>query len=247
MADTKKASGGSTIGLRIGAVILWIAALVMEFFAISTIMDTVSVGFIAALVEKVCDALKSTDGRLYVMVGLLVVDAVFVIIGAQLWKNANHINPASEKNKALFWLWNNMGVVVAAICFIPFIVLLLKNDKADKKTKAIGAVAAAILLAISGLASYDWNPVSKEDLAAQGVSTVFWTQYGTKYHTHDDCSAIKNSTTITSGTLDEAVTSKKEAECKICEKRDAKALAALEWDAHKAEQNAPAVQEEPAA
>ena len=52
-----------------------------------------------------------------------VLDLVFVIIGAQLWKKANKIKPASEKNKFLFWLWNNMGVIACAVAFIPFVIL----------------------------------------------------------------------------------------------------------------------------
>jgi hypothetical protein len=38
----------------------------------------------------------------------IVLDLIFVVIGSLLWKKANHIDPASVKNKTKFWLWNNL-------------------------------------------------------------------------------------------------------------------------------------------
>ena len=68
----------------------------------------------------------------------LVLDLVCVIIGSQLWKKANRTKPASKKNKFLFWLWNNMGVIVCAFAFIPFVILALTDKKADKKAQLSG-------------------------------------------------------------------------------------------------------------
>ena len=128
---------GNATGLRVGAFILWIAAIAFEVLAIALILEKL---LVLPQIEP-----------LYKGIAALVLDAVCVIIGSQLWKKANHIDPASQKNALKFWLWNNMGVIVSAIAFIPFIVILLTDKKADGKTKAIGAVAAAILLAVSGL------------------------------------------------------------------------------------------------
>ena len=50
--------------------------------------------------------------------------------------------------------------------------------------------------------------------------TVYWTESGTKYHTHRDCGSLKNSTNVISGTLDEALEAEKEGLCKHCEKKD---------------------------
>jgi len=110
---------------------------------------------------------------LYQIIIALVLDLVCVIIGAQLWKKANHIKPASEKNKFLFWLWNNMGLIACAVAFIPFVILALTNKNADKKTKAIATVVAVIALLIGGLASYDYNLVSEEQqkAAIAGINT----------------------------------------------------------------------------
>ena len=92
----------------------------------------------------------------------IVLDLIFVIIGSLLWKKANHIDPASEKNKTKFWLWNNLGTIVSIIAFLPLIILVFSDKKLDKKSKGIIGGVAIAALAIAGLSSYDWNPVSIE-------------------------------------------------------------------------------------
>ena len=115
---------GNATGLRIGAVALWVVAIVLEVVAILILNGTINWTFMPSLWQ---------------MIIALVLDLACVIIGSQLWKKANRIKPASEKNKFLFWLWNNMGVIVCAFAFIPFVILALTDKKADKKTKAIAA------------------------------------------------------------------------------------------------------------
>ncbi len=206
---------GNGTGLRIGAVLLWILALACEVLAVALILEKLLI-------------LPKID-PLYKGIGALVLDMIFVIVCAQLWKKANHIDPASQKNAVKFWLWNNMGVVVAAIAFIPFIIILLANKDTDKKTKVVGTVVAAIFLAISGLASYDWNPVSQEAvLAATKGQSVYWTEHGKKFHTHDDCQALDRSETLINGTAQEAMDSGRGTICKFCEKRDEKELEAAQ-------------------
>ena len=92
----------------------------------------------------------------------IALDLIFVIIGSLLWKKANHIDPASEKNKVKFWLWNNLGTIVSIIAFLPLIILIFSDKKLDKKTKGIVGGIAIAALAIAGLASYDRDPVSME-------------------------------------------------------------------------------------
>ena len=152
---------------------------------------------------------------------LLVIDFIAVVAGAQLWKKANRIAPASEANALKFWLWNNMGVIVCAAAFVPFIVLLLLNNDTDKRTKAVGIAAAAILLIIGGLASYDFDPVSAESYAqAAGTQQVYWTPHGKRFHTHEDCPALSRTEELTAGRVQEAIDAGRETMCKICEKRD---------------------------
>ena len=165
-------TGGSTVGLRIGAVVLWLLAIVCEVFAIMALLEYFFPPFGLS--------------PLAFLIIMIVLDLAFAILAAQLWKKANHIKPMSEKRgKLLFYLWNELGVIMACICFIPLIVLLLKNDKLDKKTKTIAAIVAIVALLITGTASADWNPITaeqKEEAEAQITTNVYWTEFGHKYH-----------------------------------------------------------------
>ena len=210
---------GNAGGLRAGAIILWIAALAFEVVAIMLMFEKI---LILPKINSVYKALVA-----------LVPDLICVIVGSLLWKKANHIDPASQKSPVKFWLWNNMGVIVSAIAFVPFIILLLTNKNADKKSKTIGTVVAAIFLVISGLVSYEWNPLSKEAVEASG-KTVYWTPYGKKFHLYEDCSTLNDTETLTAGTADQAIEAGRGTICKFCEKRyekeldDATAEAAVE-------------------
>jgi len=139
-------------------------------------------------------------------------------------EKANHIKPASEKNKTLFWLWNNMGLIVAVFAFVPLLVILFTKKDLDKKTKTIATIAAIICLLIGGATSIDYNPVSQEQLqaaeAALGDEMVYWAPFGKVYHTHEDCGALNQSETLTQGTVDQAVAANRTRLCKICAKRD---------------------------
>ncbi len=200
---------GNAKPLRIGAVALWVLALVFEVLALMVFLGKVDLRFIPQIPQLII---------------FLVLDLIAVIVGAQLWKKANHIDPVSEANQFKFWLWNNMGVIAMAICFFPFIILVLTNKDADKKTKTIATVAAVICLLIGGVASYDWNPVSLEQKEAAvdvlGSETVYWTTFGKVYHTHDDCSHLNQSETLTYGTVEEAIANNRVRLCKTCANRD---------------------------
>lgn len=200
---------GNAGGYRIGAVLLWLVAFALEVCALMVFLGKLDLKFIP---------------QLYQLIGFLVLDLVFVIIGSQLWKKANHIDPASEKNQLKFWLWNNMGVIVAAVAFVPFAILALTDKNADKKTKTIATVAAVICLLIGGVASYDFNPVSEEQLAAASQTlsgeTVYWSTFGKVYHTHDDCSHLNQSETLTYGTVEQAIAANRVRLCKTCANRD---------------------------
>ena len=199
---------GNATGLRIGAVALWVVAIALEVVALLILNGKINLTFMPTLWQIII---------------ALVLDLVCVIIGAQLWKKANHIKPASEKNKFLFWLWNNMGVIVCAIAFIPFVILTLLNKEADKKTKTIATVVAIIALLIGGVASYDFNPVSEEQQqAAMDAITndVYWSPFGKVYHTHEDCQALNQSDTLTVGTVEEAIADGRTRLCAFCAKED---------------------------
>ncbi len=199
---------GNATGLRIGAIVLWVVALAFEVVALFILNGKINLTFMPSL---------------YQIIIALVLDLICVIIGSQLWKKANHIKPASEKNKFLFWLWNNMGLIVCAIAFIPFVILALTNKNADKKTKTIATVVAIIALLIGGVASYDFNPVSEEQqqAAIEAISQeVLWSPFGKVYHTHEDCQSLNQTDTLTQGTVEQAIAANRTRLCSFCAKKD---------------------------
>ena len=100
--------------------------------------------------------------------------------------------------------------------------MLLANKDADKKTKVVGTVVAAIFLAISGLASYDWNPVSEEGKAQAestlGDTSVYWTQFGSVYHLDTECQHLNRSSELFEGDVATAIEKGKTRLCKTCAK-----------------------------
>ena len=199
---------GNATGLRIGAVALWVVAIALEVVAYLMLIGKINLIFMSTLTQIII---------------ALVIDLVCVIIGSQLWKKANHIKPASEKNKLLFWLWNNMGLIVCTIAFLPFVILALTNKDTDKKTKTIATVVAAVALLIGGAASIDYNPVSEEQqqAAIEAISTdVYWSPFGKVYHTHEDCQALNQSDSLTYGTVEQAIAENRTRLCSFCAKKD---------------------------
>ena len=208
---------GSSAGYRAGAIVLWILALACEFAAIMALTKNFTIRFTK----------NGNTNMLILLIGFIVLDFIFAVIAAQLWKKANRIKPMSEKNKFLFYLWSEMGVIMACICFIPLLILLLKSNKLDKKTKTIVTAVAAAALLIAGVTSADYHPVSAEQKAEAETSItddVYWTTLGHKYHLDVDCQAIVNSNTVYEGTVTEAIESGRTAICSFCAKRHADEL-----------------------
>ncbi len=205
LAITRK----NALPYRIGAIILWVLALAFEVFAILFFTHKFEPKFAA-----------ENPGWIISWVVCLVLDLVCVIIGSQLWKKGNHLDPASAKNKVRFWIHNNLGVFISVLAFLPFIIFVLLDKKADKKMKTIAAVAAVVALIIGGLTSVDWNPISQEELLeAAGTTEVFWTDSGTVYHLYEDCSHLNHSVELKEGTTTTAIENGKTRACKTCEAR----------------------------
>ncbi len=200
---------GNASALRAGAIILWVLAIACELFGILMLAGKVTITFM---------------NTLYCVIAVLVLDLIFVIIGSLLWKKANHIKPASKKNKVKFFLWNNMGVIACIIAFLPYIIIILKDkDNFDPKSKKIAAIAAIVALVIGGLTSVDYNPISSEELTAaeQAISgTVYYSQFGKVYHTHEDCGHINNSDQVYYGSVEEAVAAGRTRLCNTCANKD---------------------------
>ncbi len=199
---------GSATPYRIGAVVLWLLAITAEIIAILTVFGKINFTFL---------------GTTTILVGLIVIDLICVIIGSLLWKKSNKIDPASKKNKAGFWIWNNLGLIVAIFAFLPLIILMAKDkDKLDKKTKIVCIIAAACALVIGGLCSIDYNPISSEEKEAAEAAInqdVYWTPFGKVYHLDEDCQALNNSDTLKEGSVDAAIEDGRTRLCSFCAKR----------------------------
>lgn len=200
---------GSDTGYRIGAILCWVVAIAAEIIACCIAFGKINWTFASTLVQLII---------------FVVVDLVFLIIGSTLWKKANHINPASEKNAFLYSLQNNLGSFMAILCFAPLIIIILtsKNEKMDKKTKTFACIAAVVALLVGGVIGIDFNPVSEEQLASAEeyiTEEVFWTKAGKVYHLDDDCQALNRSDELFTGEVAAAIENGKTRLCKFCAKK----------------------------
>lgn len=198
---------GSAGGYRLGAVICWILAIACEVVGILMLFGKLNITFVSTLVA---------------IIGVLVIDLIFVVIGSLLWKKANHIDPASGKNKVKFFLWNNMGLIICIVAFFPYLILLLSNKNLDKKTKTIASVVAVIAILIGALFSIDYNPISEEQKNAattEITGTVYYTTFGKCYHTNADCQSLNNSDTLYEGEVEEAINNGRTRLCSFCARK----------------------------
>ena len=190
---------------RIVAVVLWVLALAAE---VGAILILNGIWYIPE------------EQKLYWLIGALAVDLILVIIGSQLWKKSNRLDPASKASKVKFFLWNNMGLIASVICFLPLIILLLANKDLDGKTKKIATVVAVIALIIASLFSIDFDPVSAEELAeaqqAVGTGSVYWTRFGKSYHLDPNCHTLMRSSKVYRGTIEEAFEANRTDPCDFC-------------------------------
>lgn len=213
------ASGGkgSVKGLRLGAVILWILALAAEvgaFFAFSYAMRN--------------SALTLADLEMQLLIGALVLDAIFCIVAAQLWKKSNRIKPCLSNSKLVRTLWHQLGVIMVLVCFLPIgIFLLAKSDKLNKKTKTILIALLAVLFVGAGAASVDYHQPSDAEVAqlqqaataeSTFTGTVYWTRFGSSYHFSPKCQALSRTKpeNLFSGTLEEAFAAHRYDPCDFC-------------------------------
>ncbi|MBR4178138.1 MAG: hypothetical protein IKR57_02175 [Bacilli bacterium] len=202
---------------RIIAICLWLVGIFFEVIGILRLKGVI--GWIPSL---------NTTAFLIIV---LVLDCIAVVIGSQFWKKANHIDPASEKNALKFWVQNNLGTIISVIAFLPIILFVLTDKEMDKKNKTIVSVVAVILLLIAGVGSYDFNPVSSEQLERaqkevlatgnydtneDGEAIVYWAEHSKKYHVDKDCPALQNSENVYFGTVKAAYEKKLTEPCRRC-------------------------------
>lgn len=213
-AKTSASGNGESVkGLRIGAIVLWVLAVAAEvgaFFALSWVVRNKAV---------------FGDIEVWYLIGALVLDAIFCIVAAQLWKKSNRIRPCLADSKLVRTLWHQLGVIMVLVCFLPIgIFLLTKSKELDKKLKNILTVGMAALLVLAGLLSTDFKQPSdaevaelqQQAIAENADGTVYWTRFGKSYHFDENCQSLRRSEELITGTLDEAFEHNRWDPCDFC-------------------------------
>lgn len=105
---------------------------------------------------------KFDEGNLALLIGLLVVIAVFAIAGSYFWKSANKQDPASEKEPFRFFVQNQLGAIITVIAFLPLLALIFLDKDMDPKNKKIAGGVGVVLAVVATLLGVDFNPPSVE-------------------------------------------------------------------------------------
>lgn len=205
---------GQAKQLRLFAMLAWIVAIGGEVFAILKLLNN--------------------EMLTWLIVAIVVILAL-ALTGSFLWKKANRLDPASEKDKVRFWVQSQLGAIMGVLAFLPLVILIFTNKDLDGKTKGIAGAVGVVALLVAGIAGADFNPPSiekyTEEINAQtdvirdlnnGVDHVYWTtKAGERYHLFEDCQHIKGRE-LAGGTVKDAWEARKIGDsqlCKTCEKR----------------------------
>jgi hypothetical protein len=105
---------------------------------------------------------KFDHGNLPLLIGLLVVIAIFAIAGSLMWKAANKHDPASKSEPAKFFIQNQLGAIITVLAFLPLIVLIFMDKDMDPKNKKIAGGVGVVLAVAATLIGVDFNPPSVE-------------------------------------------------------------------------------------
>ena len=131
--------------LRIFAMLAWIVAIGSEIAGIVMLRQH-----------------KFDHGNLALLIGMLVVIAIFAIAGSLMWKAANKHDPARESDKAKFFFQNQLGAIITLIAFLPLIVLIFLDKDMDPKNKKVAGMVGGVLAVVAALIGVSWKPPSVE-------------------------------------------------------------------------------------
>jgi len=211
---------GKAKQLRLFAILAWVLAMAGQVFAILKLIS---------------------DETLVWLIVAIVVILILAITGSTLWKKANRLDPASEKDQTRFFIQNQLGAIMGVLAFLPMVVLILTNKNISGKTKGIAGSIAAIAMVAAGITGADFNPpsvekytaeINQQNEAAKSLSidsdNVYWSKAGNKYHAYDNCQHIRGKA-ISNGSIKESWDQKGISElCKTCRKKAAKSAVSPE-------------------
>lgn len=178
-------SKGRAKQLRLFAVLSWIVAFAIQAYLIFFVL------------------LKPPVNMTILIVGI-VVNLIPAILGSYLWKKANRLDPASEKEPTKFFIQNQLGAILGVLAFLPLVILILMNKDMSGKQKGLAGGIAIVALLVAGISGVDFNPPSVEQFTSQiqeverlnnGQDFVYWTKSGSRYHLYSDCSYINTNRT----------------------------------------------------
>lgn len=211
---------GQAKQLRLFAFLAWIVAIAGEIFAILKLIHDDTMTWLIVTI-----------------VGIL----ILAVLGSYLWKKANRLDPASEKDKTKFFIQSQLGAIMAVLAFLPLVIFIFTDKNASGKTKGIAGAVAVVALLIAGISGADFNPPSVEKYTEEinsqtaeikdltnGVDHVYWTPSGNKLHIYSDCQHIRNSD-VSEGTVEDAWKARgidNNEICKTCIARAEKAKSA---------------------
>lgn len=136
---------GAAKRLRIFAALAWVVAIGTE------------IAGIIMLKKHMFD-----QGNLALLIGILVVIAVFAIGGSLMWKAANKHDPASREDGFRFFVQNQLGAIITVIAFLPLLVLIFTDKDMDPKNKKIAGGVGVVLALLATVIGIDFKPPSIE-------------------------------------------------------------------------------------
>ena len=101
-------------------------------------------------------------GNMGLLIGLLVVIAVFAIAGSLMWKAANKQDPASRADAAKFFFQNELGAIITVIAFLPLLALIFLDKDMDPKNKKIAGGVGVALAVVATMFGISFKPPSTE-------------------------------------------------------------------------------------
>ena len=131
--------------LRLFAFIAWVIAIGGEIYGIVQLR-----------------AHKFDHGNLGLLIGILVVIAIFAIAGSLMWKAANRHDPARASEPGKFFFQNQLGAIITLIAFLPLVVLIFMDKDMDPKNKKVAGLVGAVLAVGATLIGVSWKPPSVE-------------------------------------------------------------------------------------